>query len=136
MGEVVGFKPAPKDSDYLWRCNCGCTSFSLLGDGTARCHNCDAEPSDVDGEWRKPLPGPEIEAAELDPSDFRVTDMFTSEASLKRTIEQASVNATAFVVVAQSDGAISVWGEISEDPEHVAWCDRRLSDARKFLIKD
>lgn len=136
MADIIGFTPKPKDSDYIWRCECGCLSFTLKADMTAECQNCGAIPYDENGSWRGQLPEPDLSAPDCEPDDFRVTDMSTSGAALNRTLGRASAETTAFVIVAQNDGALSVWGEPIKTDDERGWFDRRLTQARKLLVKD
>lgn len=136
MGNVIDFQPAFKDSDYVWRCDCGCLSFTLRADFVAVCLHCDAIAESEQGSWRTELPAPTGLVEPSEPGDFRITELGSSGAALKRTLGRANSEETAFVIVVQSDGAVSTWGETLDSIEHREWFDRRIAQARQMLMKE
>ncbi len=135
MADIIGFTPKPKDSEYIWRCECGCLSWTLIGDGSAQCMQCKAAPSNINGSWRKPLPDPSPSDGHAEPKDVELVDMATSGANLSRTLSRATVEETAVVMVFQSHGGISTWGCV-EGQEQIDWLDGRIASARKLVVKD
>jgi hypothetical protein len=133
MAEVIAF-PARNEDKIVWRCGCGCISFFLLADGGAECCRCGCVQSGEDGSWRERLPETPQRVEMQPPDDITVTDLNSSAAGLRRTLERAQIGATAIVVIIQDDGGVSTWGAI-ENVEQSDWFDRRIETAKRMLTK-
>lgn len=129
-GEVVAFPRQCLDR-MIWRCPCGCISFSLRADGVAECANCNRVMDGL-GEWRERLPEPTANAPAPSGDDVVVTKMSETGASLSRVLAKASHEGTAAVILLQIDGMVSTWG-VPMSADQLEWFDGRIASARKML---
>lgn len=124
MSDVIDlYAPEPK----IWVCDCGCSSFELFSDNTARCALCGVETSeggwhqpDEDNVWQGDEPVREI-------SGNGVVD-FAKRLIAKRMAEPDVVLA----VIVKEHGAISTWSNI-ETEEQRKWADRQLKKVKNIL---
>lgn len=68
MDKVIQFPVTPKGNEakggdkdediIIWVCNCGCSSFRILGDGGLECANCDQPAIGMPGQWHIQTPKP------------------------------------------------------------------------------
>jgi hypothetical protein len=134
MAEVVAFPKRDQDK-VVWRCNCGCMSFTLRADGEAECAHCGGLVTGDCGDWRAALPVPPLSPPEPSAGDLTVAEMETSAASLRRALRHADADTTAMVIIVQRDGGVSTWGANIETAEQAEWFDRRAETAKKMLTK-
>lgn len=126
MSEVVSF-PAKKQEPLIWICNCGCSSFELLSDATARCALCGVISEnggwytpDADKVWDGDAPVREV-AGNGDPE-------FAKRVTAKRLLEPDVVLA----VVLKEDGLLATWTCVETD-EQRDWIDRQLDRVKPML---
>lgn len=122
MGEVVSIGPK---EPRIWVCNCGCSTFSLLDDGTAECAACEAL-SDVDGSgWSKWT----AESRHDEGDAFRdVQGNGSVDFARRRIAGMAQDEDAALLVVVKTNGTIQAWSE-AETKEQFAWARRKLRQA-------
>lgn len=133
MADVLAF-PRIDEDRVIWRCNCGCISFELRGDGGAACVQCGSLVDGADGDWRAQLPDVPVTPKEMDTDSVKVTDLNGSPQALARALSKANVDETSAVLILQNDGAVTVWGAIETD-EQSEWFDRRVAVAKDMLTK-
>lgn len=130
MADIVQLQqPQP----MTWVCECGCSTFTLLSDGTAQCAGCDADHEALGSGW-------------LDRSKDRRTpheeaDTFTDvqgngsvEFARRRLARIASDDDAALVVVAKQDGRVSSWA-IADTDDEITWAKARLADAADLIAR-
>lgn len=127
MGEIVSLLKEPQ----LWVCACGCSTFEILSDGTARCAACDA-PHDVDGSgWSEWV----AKSAKEESDTFRDVQGNGSVEFARRRVAQMATDATAaLVVVARRDGSVSTWSE-AETAEQSDWVRDKLTQAADLVAE-
>ncbi|MFY0633673.1 MAG: hypothetical protein JXQ91_07670 [Vannielia sp.] len=126
-GNVVNF---PDQKDEIWVCGCGCSSFQLNGDGSTECAACGGWCEDNSGWYAEISDGPE-----LDPSINPISDIQGNgsvDFARRRVRQLAGQEDAALLIVATTDGAVSVWCN-AETPEQMAWHFKRLSAAHTCL---
>lgn len=138
MAEILKFPRNPKEGedDLVWRCNCGCSTHYAHANGYLTCAHCGTVGNGTGGEWRKSLPDEAHEPKEIEEGDIRVTSLDSPHAALKRVQRLADPDDLAALIVMQKDGRLNVWGDNFDTEERVEWLDRRLADARRFLLME
>ena len=123
MGEVVGL-PIAKDR-RIWVCDCGCSTFCLLDDGTAECAACEVL-ADVDGSgWSKWT----AESHHDEGDAFRdVQGNGSIEFARRRIAGMAQDEDATLIVVVKTNGTIQAWSE-AETKAQFAWARRKLRQA-------
>lgn len=126
MSDVVKF-PTKHKEPMIWVCNCGCSSFELLSDATARCALCGVisenggwHTPDTDLIWDGDPPMREV-SGNGDPE-------FAKRVTAKRVLDPGVVLA----VVLKENGTISAWTNV-ETEEQRDWVDRQLGRVRPML---
>lgn len=135
MADVLRFERKAPET-VVWRCNCGCISFELRANGDAVCVQCQQPVTGADGSWRDNLPTPELPVEPVDGKDVTITDLNSSSAALRRTLDRANSETTAILIVIKQDGAVTVWGESIGGDAQSEWFDRRIQTAKEMLTKD
>ena len=121
MSNVVTIHEEP----MLWVCNCGCTTFHALSDGTGECAACNS-PHDFDGSgW----------IARTDGRVYTGNDIFRDvqgngsiEFVRRRVADLAAGDDVVALVVLRNGGEIHTWSDV-ETADQVDWLDRRMNDA-------
>jgi hypothetical protein len=134
MADIVAF-PRPDDERVIWRCNCGCISFELRGNGDAVCLQCGVSVTGDVGDWRSQLPAAPDRPKEVEIDTVKVTDLNSSAAALRRVLGKADADRTAAVILLHHDGGVTTWG-VLETEEQADWFDRRIATAKAMLVKD
>jgi len=132
-----------KKVQYIWRCNCGCTTFELGEWGVITCASCEKENTTPEHEgWRESFPPAPYEAPKLDDKDTKITTMETSTSSLQRVInelqKELDTNGTEQLnqlIRIWNNGVVSVWGPDVEGKARTAWMRKRLNDAARVMFK-
>lgn len=130
MADIVQLhQPQP----MTWVCDCGCSTFSLLSDGTAQCAACDADHEGHGSGW-------------LDRSEDRRTaheegDTFADvqgngsiEFARRRLARIAADEDAVLIVVAKKCGRLSVWS-VAETEEQAEWAQRKLKQADDLIAR-
>jgi hypothetical protein len=130
MGEIINIA---RSEPRIWVCGCGCSTFELVENGTARCAAC-GDNADVDGSgWLKT----EAES-HLDPGEtFRdVQANGCIDFARKRVANAAREENAALIVVGFRDGTVTAWSE-AETKKQMKWVRRKLRIASDlFKRKD
>lgn len=136
LADVRGENNLPHDS-VLWRCGCGCFTHFALESGDLKCAHCGEKLDQEFGEWRRHLPDvPNPDGIEeVEAGDALVTDLDDPKWAMRRAVARANPETTCAVVIIQSDGSLSVWGDEFDTAERESWIDRRLAEVRALLIK-
>ena len=128
MGDIVSLS---KPERRVWVCDCGCSTFLLLSDGTAECAACDA-PADVDGSgWSKWTAESRHEEGE---AFADIQGNGSVEFARRRVAQMASADDAAALVVIRRDGRISTWSE-AETEKQFKWVKRKLKAARDLICR-
>lgn len=131
---VTQFPQKPPAGDMIWRCGCGCQSFSIRDDMLAECQHCGEVANDGSGDWRTQLPEPPEVAPQITPADMSVTIIGNDELALRRVLAQASTGETCFVALAQRSGRVVTFGDQMGSQDQIDWLDERLQDVRHMLV--
>ena len=125
---VVGL---PTKSNIVWICQCGCSTFYLVGDGSTECAACDTVVSGEQGGWAPP----KTTKAWDGPEPFVDVQGNNSEEFARRRISTLANEADAVaLVVVREGGTIHVWSS-ADSEERIAWVERRLSDAGDLIAQ-
>lgn len=130
MGNVVSLsKPDP----MVWVCNCGCTTFLLLSDGTATCAACDSLTDGLGAGW--------LEAKEDRRTETVAHETFADiqgngsvEFARRRVAKMAMEETASLLIVARKDGSISAWYE-AETEDQVEWVKARADQAVALIAR-
>jgi hypothetical protein len=125
VSDIVPF-PA-KQEPMIWVCECGCSSFELLNDGTMQCALCGCMPAD--GAWDP------VDSDEVWTGESRIREVsgngdpdFAKKVTAKRIMDPDTV----LSVVIKANGALSAWSSL-ETSEKVEWGISRLEDLQEIL---
>lgn len=122
MGDVISLKqPEPR----IWVCGCGCCTFEMYEDGSARCAMCDGVAGN--GGWMVP-----------DTDEVYTGNAVTvvrgnddgGEIARRRLLRAAGT--ARLVIAAQDDGALSTWSTV-ETQDQFDWVMRRLEHAKDLF---
>lgn len=129
MSNVVAIQPKPKDTDFIYVCNCGCASFELRGDGAAICRNCFALADD--GGWKEKADGDAaFEGAETY-SDAG-NDASFAEHKIKRDVQDAE-----WIIAGTDAGRVISWARnFIETPEQEAWLRDGVNRGLEAVLQD
>lgn len=126
--------PVPNRRRVIWICNCGCTTFYALAAGVIECARCETMQVGERGEWRSALPSLPPQIVEATPGCTNVVAMRSNEDVLQHTASLASVDETAFLIVAQRNGAIHTWDSGDLNDGRIAWIKRKAQQAVDLII--
>lgn len=122
-------QPAPR----IWICDCGCSTFELLSNGTARCAACDADHEGVGSGW--------LDRSEDRRSPHAEKETFADvqgngsvEFARRRVAQMASDENAVLLVVAREDGSLSAWSK-AERAEQFAWAEEKLKQATALVTR-
>lgn len=125
---VVGL---PTEPDMVWICQCGCSTFYLVGDGSTECAACDTVVSGEQGGWNPPKTTKEWDG----PEPFAdVQGDNNAEFARRRMSSLANEADAVAIVVVRDGGTIHAWSS-AEGEERITWVERRLSDAGDLIAK-
>jgi hypothetical protein len=129
MAEVIFFdQPALK----IWVCGCGCASFDLMSDGSAKCSLCGEWDTEEGGWFRDVVDRPDV-GDDVNP----VKDIHGNgsvDFARRRAQKVASDPDARLVVSACQEGAVTVWSNVESEDQR-SWAIERLQQAIA-LIKD
>ncbi|MEL6310896.1 MAG: hypothetical protein AAFQ17_00790 [Pseudomonadota bacterium] len=128
---VVSF-PTKANEQRIWVCGCGCSTFELLEDGSARCALCAApvEPHPKGAWWT--VPDNAEEASEPPQKDIQGNG--SVEFARRRLQQLAQDDDAVMLMVVRSDSSVSLWAD-AETNEQIEWSRRRLEDADGLLAR-
>jgi hypothetical protein len=128
MTEVIQLFPElPPEPKRLWVCQCGCSTFHLLDDGSTECANCEAVTGVSYGGWEALVEGGEEVPEGV--NSFCDVQGDGPDFAHRRLARLAGEEDTVGVVVVKEDGAISLWSRALEDA-HIDWMQERLDRAK------
>jgi hypothetical protein len=116
---VIQLPQKRKDDDLIFVCNCGCTSFQVIGDGSLACANCEnTMERDLPGRWYDS--GDVIVDKKEDHfSSFGGNDHEFSERLAKKNAGAPDVT---WIIHGNDEGRVTSWGRNFYDtPERVKW---------------
>ena len=127
MSNVVSLNPDP----MIWVCQCGCTTFHALSDGTGECAACN-KSHDFDGSgW----------LLRADDRVFTGGDVFRDvqgngsvEFARQRVAQLSTGGDVVALVVLREGGEIHTWSSV-DTVEQVEWLSRRMNDAVELIGK-
>jgi hypothetical protein len=125
MSEVIQLPPAP---EVIWVCGCGCSTFDLMGDGTARCAVCSRQTPYEQGGWHAP------EAASTWNGDEPVRTVRGNNGTefARRRVTQLSAAEDAIaIIVIREDGTLHTWSSI-ETSDQRSWLKRQMVRAYRL----
>lgn len=125
---VVSF---PSATDVIWVCDCGCSTFRLVSDGTAECANCAAIVTGADGSWFSEIAdAPMCDDDRVPFKDVQGNNSVEfARARMSRLANDADMAA---IVLVRDGGTIHAWFSAETD-EQVDWTRRRLADASDLI---
>ena len=125
---VVGMFTTP---NRVWICQCGCSTFYLVEDGSTECAACDTVVSGEQGGWAPPKTTEEWDG----PEPFAAVQGNNSEGFARRRMSNLAnePDAVALVVVREG-GTVHAWSS-ADSEERIAWVERRLSDAGDLIAQ-
>lgn len=123
-------KPEP----MLWVCDCGCSTFELLSDGTARCAGCNASHDGMDGGWLEKAGDKRTKYAEGD-IVADVQGNGSVEFARRRLAKIAADDDVSLLIVAKRDGAVSVWSE-AETEAQLKWVKKRIKIGKNLILRN
>ena len=120
-------QPAPR----IWICDCGCSTFELLSDGSARCAACEADHEGIGSGWLER--SEERKAGHTEAETFSDVQGNGSVGFARRRVaKMASDENAVLLVVARQDGSMSTWA-IAETADQVEWAEQRLKQASELI---
>ncbi len=118
----------PEAKRMVWVCPCGCSSFTLLGDGGAECIACDRPVSEA-GAWYETKPeAPKTTEAPFE--DIRGDD---DTDFARRRARQIAADPDVRLLVSKSEANVRVWCAIATEEDR-QWMLRGLDDAREVIV--
>ena len=127
MSDVVRF---PEAKTVIWVCGCGCTSFELLGDLTARCVLCGAKPTTEVGGW---FPSEKGQAWIGDLPTSEVASNEDGTGFMRRLASRRAAQENVVLTLACEDtGRLHLWAD-AHDEEQRQWARDRLASAIEML---
>lgn len=131
MSEII---PLPQKQRRLWICQCGCSSFDLLDDGSASCAACE-EPAHSDaGGWFTDVDSGSDRPEGLDPPFNDIQGNGSVEFARRRIEAMTRGSDVVGIVCLRSNGAISTWTE-ADTGERVRWVCDQLDAAKALFSK-
>lgn len=128
-------EPDPSHDRVVWRCNCGCLTFFIRADAEVECAQCGVISEDC-GSWRARSPDEhEGEVPGVEPNDVTVTDLNSPELAIRRVVRKIEHANLAALVVINSDGSLSAWGD-AEGAAQSDWLMSRLLAAHNLLSRE
>jgi hypothetical protein len=132
MSEVIPFKNAkPLPEIKVWVCLCGCCTFEMLSDSTARCAMCAGVIAGEEGGWHAP------DVDTVWDGDAPVRDVYGNgceDFARRLVVRYAEDPDACAVLVFSHDGAIKTWCAV-ETPEQLEWFYRKLDEVRALVGK-
>lgn len=124
MADIVHLA-APKVR--IWICDCGCSTFNLVSDGSAICANCEADHEGAGAGWLDRCESRQTRHAETEVfSDLQGNGSI--EFARRRIAHMAAGDDVAMIVIARDCGSISTWSK-AETVEQDRWMRRKLKQA-------
>jgi len=138
-GTVVDFRPkakeSPKAEPHIWVCQCGCSTFELLSDGTVRCPVCESVTESPDGGWYNPDNATRWEGEDGDIGPIQnVCSNGSIEFAQMQVVSYAKEKDNAAVIVFKDDGTVSVWSKV-ETQEQREWFKDKLDVVYGLVTK-
>lgn len=139
---VVSFPAKPVEvkveaPDLVWRCACGCYTFSLHSDGRMLCATCMRPTASHGSDWRRELPDVPADAEILGEGSFRMKS-FTStslvdghEMWLRRAKKE--IDKTKMLIAILEDGVLRTHGVTAETTEEIEFYRRRFRDLEDMI---
>lgn len=127
MGKVVDLKP----EHGIWFCHCGSYTYKLRDDCAAICAVCGN--IEAKGLWAHDPREADEPIHETPDNAMRIRHLGTPEIALAHVIKRAHVKHTSAVVVFQSDGTMSVWGEDFSKRKRQKWLQKQWKVAQRLL---
>lgn len=123
--------PMPTEAKKVWICQCGCSTFYLVGDGATECAACDTVVSGDQGGWNPPATDTRWDG----PEPFADVQGNGSEEFARRRISTlAQQSDVVALVVVRECGTVHARSSV-ESEEQISWVERRLSEAADLIAK-
>lgn len=110
---VVNF---PSEEEMMFLCDCGCSSFEILIDGTAICVGCE-ERHDNDMVKAKRR----VDEVQVTEEKHRTIEASNGDLAYRRVLKAAQTGTPMAVVVLDADGAATSWYEKPETDAQREW---------------
>ncbi len=123
---VVNLALTPKS---IWVCDCGCSTFYVVSDGSAECAACTEVAGVPLGGW-KDFDHDKTSEIEHPTSDVSANGLV--EFARRRIVSLASDEDAVLVIVAKSNSWTCAWSEV-ETPEQMEGVRKRLKDAEEII---
>jgi hypothetical protein len=131
MGEVINIR-SEEESELIWVCQCGCSTFELLSSQELRCANCELMSTFETAAWDNYWDKGEMRADDAAPRFSDVQGCGSVDFARARLNRIASQSDVALLVVATEDGSVSVWSS-DRGEDHLAWAEERIDIAHALL---
>lgn len=137
--KIVDFRPKaevkPVEAPHIWVCQCGCSTFELLSDGTVRCPVCESVTESPDGGWYNPDNKARWEGEDGDIGPVRdISSNGSVEFAQMQLCSYAKDKDAAAVIVFKEGGSVSVWSKV-ETQEQREWFKDKLDIAYGLVTK-
>lgn len=142
MTKIVNFEPKTTEKaqekakktpaePLIWICQCGCSTFELMSDGTVRCAICLLSSPGPEGGWYPPDTDRQWEG------DTPVRDISANgdvDFAKNRVRRYANEDDIATLLVLKENGNLHLWCKV-ETPEQLEWLKRKFETALQLAAQ-
>lgn len=120
MADIVNLDAARQDyieeeTRLVYVCDCGCSTFSLIDDGSAECAHCGAPANAASGGWMSSIEHAPMRAEGASSAFRSVRGNGSVDFVRARLVSIAQEEETDTIIVGQRDGEIALWTDSSEE---------------------
>ncbi len=119
-------KPEP----LIYVCECGCSSFGLLSDGSTECQNCGTVDAEWHGGWENH--DPVLRGKDASASFTDTTGNGSVDFARARMSRIASDDDCTLIVIAKDDSTVHVWPK-AEEQQQLARASKQMDVAMNLL---
>lgn len=119
----------PLFREEIWVCECGCATFQLYANGSAKCAHC-MGVVEGSGSWFE-----EISSVSSRTDKTPFTDIFgngSSDFSRARIARLAAAKDLVMMALAMEDGTVTVWNA-AQTPEQARWVVRKMRQLKRLM---
>ena len=126
MSDVIQI---PIRRDEIWVCLCGCSSFSLLGDGSIECSSCGTWAEEM-GSWYEEKPAAE---ATDDPPFGDIQGNGSVDFAKAQVIRSVQSVDVVMIMTVAENGRLKLWTSV-EGKAQEKWLLRQFSAGKKLFM--
>lgn len=132
---IVEFPKKLRDTDYIWVCGCGCSTFKIRGDGELECASCYTNPEpDENSGWFDRIA--DDGDRDEEPTQIRTGNDDNGDFGERLIKTDAAKPDVTWIMFGRDNGGVSVWFKHEFDgEEHFNWLDERITVGRNLLMK-